>query len=422
MHIRIVDYIGNSGGGVRFTVEGVKALALQHPEARLEFISYGRTLSKYRTLFAAEGISIECTGIAPKRYWHTRGTWLALSLAGTGRMKKAPAILSRWHYDLAESIFQGCDVVWLPWIHWHRVPVGYERNVVASLHDVIILQTRELLKDDFPAHLFETERETLRRWLASEARIVVSSRATIAALDTLFAYQAARLFVVTILGDHARKRKMQLLPADWNWAEHPFLLCPANIMSHKNHEVLLQGVAAWECKHPLVLSGEGTQLAVGEPRAARLRRFASSLGLEIGTSLFPLGYLSNNQYYSLLNRAWAVVMPTLAEGGGSFPVLEAMLSGIPVLCSDIPVMREQIALTRGQVLWFDPHDPHDLADKLHELEARYDWYKAEAIRQVPELRNRSWAAIADDYWSIFTNNLAVMEVRGQQGGIPNDSD
>ena len=102
-----------------------------------------------------------------------------------------------------------------------------------------------------------------------------------------------------------------------------------------------------------------------------------------------------------MSRAWALIMPTFAEGGGSYPVLEAMQRGIPVVCSDIPPIREQIARTGGEVLWFDPHDPAQLAARLHELELGYAQIKARAVEQAKHLRHRTWQDIAADYCREF---------------------
>jgi glycosyltransferase involved in cell wall biosynthesis len=50
-------------------------------------------------------------------------------------------------------------------------------------------------------------------------------------------------------------------------------------------------------------------------------------------------------------------LPTRAEGFG-LPVVEAMRRGVPVACSDIPVLRE----VGGDVpVYFDPHDPAAVA-------------------------------------------------------------
>jgi glycosyltransferase involved in cell wall biosynthesis len=182
----------------------------------------------------------------------------------------------------------------------------------------------------------------------------------------------------------------------------PYLFAPINITSHKNHEVLLAGVGAWGARHPLVLSGSGTDLWTSRfPRSRALARLAEASGLRRGASVFALGYVDDAHYYQLLDQAWALVMPTLAEGGGSFPVWEALLGGVPVICSDIPVMREMIGRVGGEVLWFDARNPADLKARLEELDREYPRLKARALAQVPRLRVRGWREVALEYASVM---------------------
>jgi glycosyltransferase involved in cell wall biosynthesis len=62
--------------------------------------------------------------------------------------------------------------------------------------------------------------------------------------------------------------------------------------------------------------------------------------------------LPDAEMVSLLRGASAVLLPSFAEGFG-FPVIEALALGVPVLCSDIPALRE----TGGSVPEFlDPLD------------------------------------------------------------------
>jgi glycosyltransferase involved in cell wall biosynthesis len=95
-------------------------------------------------------------------------------------------------------------------------------------------------------------------------------------------------------------------------------------------------------------------------------------------------------------------MPTLAEGGGSFPVEEALWLGIPVICSDIPVIREHMERIDARVLWFDPREPATLAARLAELEVNYESHRRRAGEQVHTLRRRTWADAAQEYWTILT--------------------
>jgi glycosyltransferase involved in cell wall biosynthesis len=103
----------------------------------------------------------------------------------------------------------------------------------------------------------------------------------------------------------------------------------------------------------------------------------------------------------LIANAWALVFPTLAEGFG-FPPLEALACGVPVVCSDIPVMRENLGRAGEAVLWFDAQDPVSLAAVLRELDTRYEAVKAAAMNQRSAFTRRTWQEVAEDYWNVFS--------------------
>jgi glycosyltransferase involved in cell wall biosynthesis len=57
------------------------------------------------------------------------------------------------------------------------------------------------------------------------------------------------------------------------------------------------------------------------------------------------------------------VMPSLYEGCPN-AAIEAMAVGLPLLLSDIPVMRE---VSHGSALFFDPRDPRSFADVMRRI-------------------------------------------------------
>jgi glycosyltransferase involved in cell wall biosynthesis len=377
--LRVIDYVANAGGGVRFAVELLGALARTRPDLRVQLVSHGPALGRYRDLLTAAAIP------------------------DIDFLDLPPAASTPWRLDVAGSALEGCDLAWFPWIHRHRLTGPPTSRVTASFHDAILFQFSHLFTDLLPAGSLEEERTSMLDWFASPARIVVSSGATLAAIDATFATPAGRFAVIPLSGEHAAKpRPSSSVPEDWPWAADPFLFCPANISPHKNHETLLRGVADWGRRRPLALTGESTHLDRCKwSRAVALRDLATQLGFTVGRTLHPLGYVPDDSYYALLDRAWTLVMPTLAEGGGSFPVFEALVRGVPVVCSDIPVMREQMARLNAHVLWFDPADPATLAARLRELESDYATHKSRAVSQIQSLCRRTWSQVADDYWTTF---------------------
>jgi glycosyltransferase involved in cell wall biosynthesis len=149
-----------------------------------------------------------------------------------------------------------------------------------------------------------------------------------------------------------------------------------------------------------------------------LRELAKSLGLSLGKDVIPLGYLDDTSYFTLLLKAWALVMPTLAEGF-SFPVWEALHCGIPVVASDIPVLREQASFLAADLSWFDPHDPTSIASCLEDLRQKYDCRKASSVEKMRNLRRRSWVDVAEEYFRIFRckgDRAGIRDSGSQDGG------
>ena len=137
-------------------------------------------------------------------------------------------------------------------------------------------------------------------------------------------------------------------------------------LRHKNLVRLLEALATIpEDRRPvLVLPGYHTE------HETELRTRARALGIDGDVRL--LGWVSAAELEGLYAVAAGVVIPTLAEGFG-LPVLEAMIRGVPVACSDIPVLRE---VAGDSAVFFDPHSERAVADAItqlltdHELTAR----------------------------------------------------
>jgi glycosyltransferase involved in cell wall biosynthesis len=133
------------------------------------------------------------------------------------------------------------------------------------------------------------------------------------------------------------------------------VLCVAAVRPHKNQELLVRALPRLPDDVSVVLAGKH------EPYAEELRELAASLGVEARVRLS--GYLSDAELERLWKLAACAAFPTRAEGFG-LPVLEAMARGVPVACSDIPVLRE----VGGDVpRYFDPSDPASAAEAIRAL-------------------------------------------------------
>lgn len=112
----------------------------------------------------------------------------------------------------------------------------------------------------------------------------------------------------------------------------PYFLCVATVEKRKNHALLLDVWQAMGAAAPrLVLVGRrsfGARQALARLDAGRF-----------GGLIEERGHCPDAELAGLLAGARALLLPTLAEGFG-IPVAEALAAGVPVLCSDLPVLRE----------------------------------------------------------------------------------
>jgi len=146
---------------------------------------------------------------------------------------------------------------------------------------------------------------------------------------------------------------------------------------HKNQRLLVEAMARLPQDIALVLAGHDG----GE--AGALRRLAA--GSPSRERIVALDYVCDPDLEALYGLAACVALPTRAEGYG-LPVLEAMLRGTPVACSDLPVLRE---LGGDAVVYFDPDDAdgcaaaieraldsEELAKRGLQRASLFDWQRA----------------------------------------------
>jgi len=109
------------------------------------------------------------------------------------------------------------------------------------------------------------------------------------------------------------------------------------------------------------------------------------------------GFVPDEDLAVLYRQAEAFVFPTLSEGFG-LPGLEAMEAGCPVICSNIPVLREVYG---EAAVYFNPLDTKDIAKKILEVMGQKD--KRDNLREEREkqVRKYSWSKMAKETLSVY---------------------
>jgi glycosyltransferase involved in cell wall biosynthesis len=371
-------------------------------------------------LCASERVSLVL--IRPCR-WHC----LMQRLENKVRRVKVPFIglvewILAWHWRRQSRHYsrrlrraaRGFDVVYCFWPHLQVLP-RLSRPLVITVQDLNFFEFPEIIGARWTRH----EWRNLNGWLAAATQVAVSSQHSRALLVSHF---GADWKAVPVIG-HAIKPLVHKMAGEANapikrTLPEKYFIYPANVSVHKNHYNLLLAWARFSRRRefPLVCIGFGTEwLALPWPDCPdhdwpllRLCGMLRRVRLKAGEDYHALGFVPDDQVAPLLAGATALIMPSLAEGGGSFPVEEALTAGVPVLCADIPVLREHLQQRSAQVAWFDPQSPEAIVRALNHFLENLEMYRqsAQAGRHDPR---PSWSDVAAKYVDLFSAAIAKHE-------------
>jgi glycosyltransferase involved in cell wall biosynthesis len=228
-------------------------------------------------------------------------------------------------------------------------PVMPGAPAVVTLHDVTFLLTPTF------GRVTSAGMELLvRRAAAHAARLICGSAAARDQICSVLGTDPARFDVVhhgyePVRGAGSSEADLR---ARYGLGEARVVLCLAAKRPHKNQEVLVRAAGNLDGDVRVLLAGHA------EPYEQRLRALVDELGVQ--SRITFADYVSDADREGLWRIAACSAFPTLGEGFG-IPVLESLAHGVPVACSDLPVLRE----VGGEIPhYFDPRNPADVARAL----------------------------------------------------------
>jgi glycosyltransferase involved in cell wall biosynthesis len=170
-----------------------------------------------------------------------------------------------------------------------------------------------------------------------------------------------------------------------------FLLYIGTLQPRKNIPVVIEALR--DLDMPLVLAGNRKARNFDPKVDDAIKKNGLS-----GKVIFP-GWIEEEDKPALLQMAACFVFPSLYEGFG-IPVIEAMAAGVPVVCSDIPVLQE-IALDAA--LFCDPKKPEEFSQKIQEILSNED-LKDNLIKKGTEVAKKyTWQKNAQKTLEIYTS-------------------
>jgi glycosyltransferase involved in cell wall biosynthesis len=190
----------------------------------------------------------------------------------------------------------------------------------------------------------------------------------------------------------------------------PVLLVPVRITPRKNLELALRVLAVLRADGAdarLVVTGPADPHARGtDAGVSALRKLADRLGVSAAVHLLAVdrGRRTPTRVVTDLFRvADALLLPSRDEGFG-LPVLEAAVSRLPIVCADLPTLRE---VAGDDASYFDPDaDPEHVAELLRRR-----------LEADPAARLAARTRSAYDWEAIFATQIEPLlrEVAGRRG-------
>ncbi len=175
-----------------------------------------------------------------------------------------------------------------------------------------------------------------------------------------------------------------------------FVVYPANMWPHKNHERLVEAFAR-------VQADELALVLTGQPygRLERVMERARRSG--IAERVLHLGYLEPAAVPALYRRAEAMVFASLYEGFGT-PPLEAMACGLPVASSERASLPE---ICGDAALLFDPGSADAIAGAIDRVTTDAELRASLRHAGLTRAASFSWAAAAARHTELYRRAAAT---------------
>lgn len=264
-----------------------------------------------------------------------------------------------------------------------NVPLFYFKRMIVTIHDLIKHESRGVETSTLPKPLYWLKYFVylfLISWLVRRSdRLIVPSNTVATTLEKR--YPAAKKKVVVTYEAPTIAKTIKRAPLS---LPDRFAIYTGNAYPHKNLPIL---ISAWKnvyhkTKTKLVLVCGRTIFAT------RIEQMVKHIGAYDWVEF--KGYLTDEELAYAYDKALVYVFPTLMEGFG-IPGLDAMNYSVPVLCSDLQILRE---IYGEAAEYFDPTSKEDLEKKAINLILSPDRRKKLVAAGQKRVKLFSWENLA----------------------------
>ena len=230
-------------------------------------------------------------------------------------------------------------------------------KTICTLHDVQELHFPEFFTPEERAN----RAVNYLKFATQASHIVVSYEHVKVDLELFFKIDKRKISTILLDMDYMWfQRFTDTTPIDVEYLQLPsrYLFYAANTWAHKNHLALIDVIARLK-KEGLIVN----LVCCGHQNENMVNIRDTIDELDLNGQVKFLGLVSEEVLFSLYKNTAGVVIPTLYEAG-SFPLIESIYLGIPVICSNVTSLPETIGDTR---FMFDPTEINDIQEKVRLL-------------------------------------------------------
>jgi glycosyltransferase involved in cell wall biosynthesis len=247
----------------------------------------------------------------------------------------------------------------------HALTMGFGKSfrTVLTVHDLIPMLFSEV-RSTWKWRLFFGWRLPLSTILSRASQIIAISHQTRRDLISRLGIPDSKINVIynginQSFGQHLTPDFIAAIRTKFNLPEH-FVLCVSRQENYKNLAALLK---AYEGLGPVV--HRHLKLVVVGPEHAlhKVEHAARAKALVAAKKLLVLGYVTDAELQGLYQSATMFCLPSIYEGFG-LPVLEAMASGCPVVCSNTAALPE---VAGEAAIYFDPKRVDSIKNAIQKL-------------------------------------------------------
>lgn len=282
------------------------------------------------------------------------------------------------------------DLVYCPTPHGNF----FRRNQIITIHDLIPLNAQGKYSPYFLQKMYY--KFFLKRIIQVSKAVISVSKNTKVDIETKLNIQKDVCIVY-----NGYDERMFNMKADSNVpriiANH-YILAIGATYGHKNLKVLISAFDNLNKDFPdysLIIAG-GKAKYISE-----LKDFISLLDAEVQRKIIIFDYVSSADIINLYRNASCFVYPSLYEGFG-LPILEAIASGCPVVCSKINIFEE---IFGNAVLYFNPNSYEDIRRRITQVLKSNGKNVGDTLKKNEIIEKLTWDNSAKQIATIIKNNL-----------------